>query len=76
MRPFDEPCAALGSVCSVARCRLVCSDTFQAMVDDGVMPSRHLLLHDCQKAMSIAKKTPMVFNWLRVLQLPLTSCSL
>jgi hypothetical protein len=58
MRHFDEPWAALGRVCAVARCRLVGSDTFHAMGADGVMPSRHLLRHDCRHAMRIAHKRP------------------
>ena len=58
MKHCDEPCAALGSVCSGARGRLVCSDTFHAMIEEGVMRSRHLWLHACRQAMRSATQRP------------------
>ena len=58
MRHVDEPWAALGRVCAVARGRLVGSDTFQAIGAYGVMPARPLLLHACRQAMRIAHKRP------------------
>jgi hypothetical protein len=30
------------------------------MVEDGVMPSRHLLLHACRQALRIAKKAHFI----------------
>jgi hypothetical protein len=58
MKHCDEPCAALRSVCSGARGRLVCSATFQAMGDDSVIPSRPLWLQDCRHAMRNATQRP------------------
>ena len=58
MRHVDEPWAAVGRVCAVARCRLVGSDTCHAMGADGVMPSHHLLRQDCRQARRLAHKRP------------------